>query len=323
MAWTAEQQAARRALINEIKQRHRISDVIGTKTKLKRAGREMVGLCFVHQEKTGSLSVNDDLGVYLCRGCGTTGDLFSAYMEIHGCDFGTALRELGSGILPSVDPSRRIKAIARDEAERDQRTDTAADVWKASTALSGTIGETYLNTRGIRSWHHTIRFARTWTWCDHETGETSADFPAVIGYVTDGAGEFTGIQRIFLRPDGTGKAAMKRPKLSLGRVRGGALRLGPPAPEILICEGPEDGLSLAQELPGSSVWVSLGTSNMAAIRYPEIVSKIVICAQNDAAAERATIAAATSLMEQGYLVDVRCPDPRFKDWNDQMMGREL
>lgn len=320
---TPEQQAARRALIEEAKQRYRLSDIIGRKTKLKRAGREMVGLCFAHQEKTPSLYVNDDLGVYLCRGCNVSGDLIKAVMEIENVDFNGALRWLGATELPVVDPAERIKAIAREDADRDLRMDAAAEVWKASVALSGTLGEVYLGSRGITSWHHTIHFARTWAWCNFDTGETGPDMPALIGYVVDGAGDFSGIQRIFLRPDGSGKASMDRPKLSLGRVKGGALRLGPPAPEILICEGPEDGLALAQERPGSSVWVSLGTANMSAIRYPEIVQKIVICAQNDGAADRATDEAAMNLRDQGYIVDVRHPDPRFKDWNDQLMGREL
>lgn len=319
--WTAEQEAARRALIQEVKDRHRLSDIIGRKTKLKKAGAEMVGLCFVHQEKTPSLSVNDAKGVYLCRGCGATGDLLAAVMEIEGLNFNEALRWLGAADLPVADPKARVQALAREEADRDSRVDAAAAIWRASLPLIGTPAETYLTNRGVRIRPDSFRFVRTWTWCDFETGETGPDVPALVGVVVDGAGEFTGIQRIFLREDGSGKAPMKRAKLSLGRVRGGALRLGPPNTEILICEGPEDGLTLAQERPGASVWVSLGTSNMASIRYPDIVHKIVICAQNDDAADRATDEAAASLRDQGYVVDVRHPDQRFKDWNDQLLER--
>ena len=308
--------------IREVKDRHNLSDVIGRVTKLKPSGREKVGLCFMHEERTPSLYVNDAQGVYLCRGCGASGDLISAAMFIEKTDFVGAMAWLGASDLPRADPEKRIKAAIRDDADRALRADDAAQIWKQTVALEGTPGEVYLASRGITTWPSSLRFTRTWWWCDYATGETSPDLPAVIGMVEREDG-FSGIQRIFLKSDGTGKAAVGRgkAKLSLGGVRGGALRLGPAARTVLICEGPEDGLSLRQERPGSSVWVALGTANMSKIKYPEIVSKIVICAQNDAAGERATHEAARELMDQGYLVDVRLPRPEFKDWNDQLIGR--
>lgn len=305
--------------IREVKDRHNLSDIISRKTTLKRAGRELRGLCFVHEEKTPSLYVNDQLGVYLCRGCSASGDLISAVMEIEGLDFMRALRWLGAADLPKADPAQRVKAVERDEAERSMRAEDAAQIWKQSVPLAGTLGETYLASRCITAWPTSIRFARTWWWCNYETGEVSPELPAVIGMVQREDG-FSGIQRIFLRQDGAGKAALGggKAKLSLGGVRGGALRLGPAAPTIHVCEGPEDGLSLAQEMPGISVWVALGTANMPQIRYPATVRKVVICAQNDAAGERATEAAAEALADQGYMVDVRRPRAEYKDWNDQL-----
>ncbi|MEO7470143.1 MAG: CHC2 zinc finger domain-containing protein [Sphingobium limneticum] len=316
-----EVEAAWRRENDELRDRFSLSTIISRKTALKRAGRELVGLCFMHQEKTPSLYVNDQLGLYLCRGCGASGDIFRAVMEIEGLSFIEARRWLGASDLPKADPAARIQARARDDAERAARIDDAHEVWASTVPLAGTPGAAYLESRGITVWRESIRFGRTWAWRDHETGETGPSMPALIGAVVDGAGLLTGLQRIFLLPDGSGKARMDRPKLSLGAVRGGALRLGPPAPEILICEGPEDGLTLAQERPRSSVWVALGTSNMPAIRYPDIVRRIVICSQNDRAGEAATSAAASALLDQGYLVDVAYPAPAYKDWNDQLRGR--
>lgn len=305
--------------VREVKDRHNLSDIIGRKTKLKPAGREMKGLCFIHEERTPSLYVNDNLGVYLCRGCGASGDLISAVMEIEGLDFGGAMQWLGAAELPRADPAKRVKAIERDDADRAMRAVDARQIWMQTVPIDGTPGEAYLAWRGITRWPSTIRFTRTWWWCNYETGEVSPELPAVIGMVERDDG-FSGIQRIFLRPDGQGKAAIGggKAKLSLGGVRGGALRLGPAAPTIYVCEGPEDGLSLAQEIPGISVWVALGTANMPLIRYPDTVRKVVICAQNDAAGERATDEAAAALADQGYMVDVRRPRAEFKDWNDQL-----
>lgn len=311
-----------REWVQETKDRHNISDVISRVTTLKPAGRERRGLCFVHKEKSGSLFVNDELGVFMCHGCGEGGDIIRAVMLIENCDFGGAMRWLGAADLPKADPAKRVQAIQRDTADRAARMDVARQIWMQSVPLAGTPGEAYLRTRGVTQWPSTLRFTHTWWWCDHATGETSPDLPAIVGMVQNVDG-FGGIQRIFLKPDGSGKAAIAggKAKLSLGAIRGGALMLGPPSPEIYVCEGPEDGLSLAQERPGISVWVSLGTANMPQIRYPAETRKIIICAQNDAAGDRATEAAAAALVEQGYMVDVRRPLPQFKDWNDQLMGK--
>ncbi|MHA0333689.1 CHC2 zinc finger domain-containing protein [Sphingomonas aquatilis] len=310
-----------RDMVREAKESYDIVDVIGRKTRLKKSGREHVGLCIEHDEKTPSLNVNQTLQVYFCRGCGATGDIIRAWQVIEGCSFIEAVRGLLGGTLPKIDPAQRVQAVVRDEAERSQRIEEAVHIWKQTTALAGTAGETYLRGRGINDWPHTLRFANTWWWCNHETGETSPDLPAVIGLVQRHDGD-SGIQRIFLRPDGSGKAAIAggKAKLSLGGIVGGALRLGPAAPEILLCEGPEDGLSLRQELRGASVWVALGTANMPKIRFPDTTRRIVICAQNDAAGDRATDIAADALLEQGYMVDVRHPAEQFKDWNDQLVA---
>lgn len=310
-----------RDMIRDAKDSHDIVEIIGQITTLRRVGHEYVGLCFLHDEQTGSLSVNQNKQVYLCRGCGKAGDIIRAVQHIQNCDWISAVRHLLNDNVPRPDPAKRIQAIIREETDRAQRIADAIEVWKSTIPIEGTLGEVYLHSRGITSWPKSIRFAKTWWWCDPTTGETSADLPAVIGMVQNEDG-FSGIQRIFLRPDGTGKA-LKGPakaKMSLGKVRGGALRLGPPAHTIYLTEGPEDGLSLRQEMPHASVWVALGTSNMSAIRYPAEVAKIVICAQNDGPAETATVAAAAALIEQGYMVEVRRPSSQFKDWNDQIRG---
>lgn len=310
-----------RDMVRDAKDSRDIVEVIGQITTLRRVGHEYVGLCFLHEEQTSSLSVNPNKQVYLCRGCGKSGDVIRAVQHIQNCDWMTAVRHLLNDNAPRPDPAKRIQAIIREETDRAQRIADAIDVWKSTTALDGTLGEVYLRSRGITSWTSSIRFTETWWWCDQTTGETSAELPAVIGMVQDEHG-FTGIQRIFLQPDGMGKAITgpSRAKMSLGKVRGGALRLGPPAHTIYVTEGPEDGLSLRQEMPGASVWVALGTANMPAIRYPAEVAKIVICAQNDGPAETATVAAAAALIEQGYMVEVRRPSSQFKDWNDQIRG---
>ena len=73
--------------IELIKERIDIVSYIGKYVKLKPAGKNFVGLCPFHQEKTPSFSVNADLGIFKCFGCGKGGDIFTFTQEIEKVDF--------------------------------------------------------------------------------------------------------------------------------------------------------------------------------------------------------------------------------------------
>lgn len=306
---------------DEARERYDLSSLIGRRTKLRRSGRELVGLCVFHQERSPSLHVNDATGLYHCFGCGAAGDAIRFVMDTEGLRFMDALRWLGSANLPPVDPEQRARAVAEDAAARAEAIAEAAAVWERSASAHGTPAEVYARSRGITmDLPPTIRFARTYAWRNRDTGEVGPDLPAMIGAVVNGNGDLTGLQRIFLADGGIRKATMKRPKLTLGRVLGSALRLGPVAPEIIVCEGPEDGLTLAQELPDASVWVTLGTSMMPAVQYPPEVRSIVLAGDNNAAGRAAVERSALALNDAGYGVRVMYPETGFADFNDMLRG---
>ena len=54
-----------------------LSDLVSPYTQLRRSGRSQIGLCPFHSERTGSFSVNDETGRYMCFGCGAKGDVFN------------------------------------------------------------------------------------------------------------------------------------------------------------------------------------------------------------------------------------------------------
>jgi DNA primase len=302
--------------------RHNISDVVGKWVKLRRTGREFEGLCLNHAEKSPSMRVNDTKGKVYCFGCGYHADIIQVVQDQVGLGFMDALRWLGAEHLPIVDEAERIRAREEDEADRLRDIADARKFWDAGADPRGTPAEVYLReVRGItKGLPPSIRFGHVPAGRDKLTGEWRAPMPAVLCAVYDRGGAVVGIQRIFLRDGGRAKANMKRPKLTLGRIRGGSLRLGPPQPTIIVCEGPEDGLTLAQEIPGSSVWPTLGTGLMPIVAYPEEVTEIVIAGQNDGAGKAAVDAAGQALLEQGFAVRTMFPDPAFKDWNDQLRG---
>ncbi len=80
--------------IAEIRQAARISEFISPHVALKRRGRNLVGLCPFHDEKTPSFSVNDERGFYHCFGCGTGGNVFKFLMAIEGLSFPEAVRKV-------------------------------------------------------------------------------------------------------------------------------------------------------------------------------------------------------------------------------------
>lgn len=279
------------------------------------------GLCPFHAEKSRSFTVNDAQGFYHCFGCGAHGDAIRFIRETEGVGFVEAIQILSGIDLPVVTDAERVRAAAQDEADREAAIDEARTVWRKALPAAGTPAEAYARSRGITApLPPSIRFARTPAWRDRETGEVGPDLPALVGAVIGAGGRLVGIQRIFLRDGGRAKASMRRPKLSLGRVKGGALRLGPAAEEILICEGPEDGLTLAQEMPGRSVWVALGTAMMPEMHLPAQVRRVVLAGDNDKAGRAAIERAGKAMEDAGLSVRLIFPQAGFKDFNDQLRG---
>jgi DNA primase len=307
--------------IEDLRQRHALSDIIGRHTKLRRSSRELVGLCPFHPEKSPSFHVNDAKGFYHCFGCGAHGDVIRFLREAEGMGFIEALQWLGGSDLPIIPEAVRAKAAQEDAEARSQAIADAKAFAVRCVDPVGTPAEVYARARGITATlPPSIRFGMLPAWRDRETGEWSKDRPAMVGLCVNGGGDLVAIQRIFLRSDGTGKANMRKPKLTLGRIRGASLRLGPVAPEIIITESPEDGLSLMQELPGASVWVALGTALMPDIEMPPEVRSVVVAGQNDAAGHAAVKKAAEALTLRGLPVKTMFPSPEYKDWNDELRG---
>ncbi len=80
--------------LNKIRQRLSIVDVIGDYVRLKKTGRNYVGLCPFHIEKTPSFFVNEEKGVYHCFGCGASGNMFNFIMQIENVSFPESIKIL-------------------------------------------------------------------------------------------------------------------------------------------------------------------------------------------------------------------------------------
>jgi DNA primase len=108
--------------LEELRARLPVSEVVGRRVKLKKAGREYKGLSPFQQEKTPSFTVNDQKQFYHDFSTGKHGNIFDFVMETEGCSFPEAVERLASmaGLpLPAVTP---------DAARHEQRRKTLYDV---------------------------------------------------------------------------------------------------------------------------------------------------------------------------------------------------
>ena len=80
--------------LQELKYRNDITDVVSSYVNLKRRGRNMVGLCPFHSEKTPSFNIYSENGSFYCFGCGAGGDVITFVMKIENLDYMEAVRFL-------------------------------------------------------------------------------------------------------------------------------------------------------------------------------------------------------------------------------------
>lgn len=82
------------SFLQELKMRNDITEVVSGYVNLKRRGRNMVGLCPFHGEKTPSFNVYTENGSFYCFGCGVGGDVISFEMKIENLDYVDAVKAL-------------------------------------------------------------------------------------------------------------------------------------------------------------------------------------------------------------------------------------
>jgi DNA primase len=90
-------------LVNEIKNRLIIEEVIGSYIHLKKVGRNYVALCPFHHEKTPSFTVSPEKNFFHCFGCGKSGDVITFVAEIEKISFIEAVKKLA--VKAGIDPS--------------------------------------------------------------------------------------------------------------------------------------------------------------------------------------------------------------------------
>ena len=236
-------------------------------------------------------------------------DLFAYAAELAGWSPGAPTRrEPGVAAKPERDPSREI-----------------AFILERAAPLAGTPAEAYLRGRGLAFAGDTTDLLAHH---DLTHWETKSGYPAMIGVVRDVAGEVVALHRTYLQVDADApgtvtKAAVSKPRMMLGKVAGGAVRLAPinPGAALGLCEGIETGLAAMTSCPGLAVWATLSATNLEQVKLPPEAHRIVILADHDAsgAGIRAAETAARRLRGEGRQVAIALPPGEGEDFNDVLL----
>jgi len=138
--------------IERVRDASPLADVVQQYVALRRVGRNWIGLCPFHAERSGSFNVREETGRYKCFGCGAGGDVFRFVQDIEHLDFGAAVELLANraGI--------QLRYTTGGESKERQRRKQLIEVveqaatWfheRLLTAPDGRAAREYLRGRGL------------------------------------------------------------------------------------------------------------------------------------------------------------------------------
>lgn len=232
---------------------------------------------------------------------------------------------------------------AQAEHDRKEKSKKAKAMWLAAEEfIAGTAVAHYLRGRGInlsslKHFPKALRYAPALPYPAEMNKGVSESFPAMVSCIVNAAGEYLATHRTFLKTEGRiacHKAPVDDAKLSYGSYRGGFIPLSrgktnkrlsenPKNEWVILCEGIEDGLSLALLYPDARVLACISVSNFQNIELPECVTRITLARDNDAPgspADKSVERALTALQAPGRKVEVIAAPAPYKDFNAALVG---
>ncbi|HCY6902424.1 TPA: DNA primase [Staphylococcus aureus] len=143
------------SIINEIKDKTDILDLVSEYVKLEKRGRNYIGLCPFHDEKTPSFTVSEDKQICHCFGCKKGGNVFQFTQEIKYISFVEAVKELGDRVNVAVDieatQSNSNVQIASDDLQMIEMHELIQEFYyyALTKTVEGEQALTYLQERGF------------------------------------------------------------------------------------------------------------------------------------------------------------------------------
>jgi DNA primase len=138
--------------VEEIKSRLNIVEIVGEKVRLKKTGANYFGLCPFHSEKTPSFTVNEDLQIFKCFGCGESGDAIKFYQKTESLTFPEALKELAEKVGYTLSGRRSNSLNNKEESLKRKILEinrAAAEFYQENLKKKNNPGLEYIKKRGI------------------------------------------------------------------------------------------------------------------------------------------------------------------------------
>jgi putative DNA primase/helicase len=223
------------------------------------------------------------------------------------------------GVTPSRGAAAR-KPPGGSNRRKNPRGEIEA-ILAQTMPIAGTVAEAYLWGRGITcpvtgdlQFHPNLKH-----W------ESGVVYPAIVAIVRNQEGEQVAIHRTWLNGDGGGKAPIEKPRMMLGPVVGGAVRLADVGSDnvVGVAEGIETALSTMAACPSLPVWAALSANGLERVVLPPEIQSVVILADNDVSGVglRAAEALAERLVAEERGVRIAMPPEIGDDFND-LLQRE-
>lgn len=341
------------SFLDELKARSDITEIVSGYVSLKRRGKNMVGLCPFHNEKTPSFNIYPENGSFYCFGCGTGGDVITFIRRIENLDYMEAVRFLAQRAGLNVPEDQVDDGMARLRSRiLEINRETARFYHRILMGEEGKAGLSYLTGRGLSL--RTIRHfglgfspAGRFQLCDHLRGMGYSDEELITANVAFKSRSGRAMDRfnnrvmypiIDLRGNviafGGRILTDEKPKYintndtPVYHKSNGLFAMNfaknTDSGQLILAEGYMDVISLHQAGFTQAI-ASLGTS--LTIEQARLISRyakeVVICYDSDSAGQKATARAIPILREAGLLVRVMSvPDGKDPDEFIRSHGEE-
>ncbi|MCI5728188.1 MAG: DNA primase [Clostridia bacterium] len=341
------------SFLDELKARSDITEIVSGYVSLKRRGKNMVGLCPFHNEKTPSFNIYPENGSFYCFGCGTGGDVITFIRRIENLDYMEAVRFLAQRAGLNVPEDQVDDGMARLRSRiLEINRETARFYHRILMGEEGKAGLSYLMGRGLSL--RTIRHfglgfspAGRFQLCDHLRGMGYSDEELITANVAFKSRSGRAMDRfnnrvmypiIDLRGNviafGGRILTDEKPKYintndtPVYHKSNGLFAMNfaknTDSGQLILAEGYMDVISLHQAGFTQAI-ASLGTSltTEQARLISRYAKEVVICYDSDSAGQKATARAIPILREAGLLVRVMSvPDGKDPDEFIRSHGEE-
>lgn len=227
------------------------------------------------------------------------------------------------GIIDTRPATKTQLRVRSSDNASGSSPESARRLWHLGKPIEGTPAEVYLRGRAITEWGPNLRYlARTFY-----VGPKNErlELPALLCAITDNAGTVTGVNRIYLTPEGT-IADVSDPKKVLGHIAqtvddrfvSGAVRVGTPGDVLLVGEGVETMLSLKTAAPHLPIAAALTATHLTMFEPPEGLRQLWIARDSGEAGEKAALALKDRLMDERPELSFGDLKPRSGDFNNRL-----